>query len=160
MLWIKRKFLKEIKSSIPMNTRKRKQNGLTVDMEEILVVYIEDQTNHNVPLSQSESESCLVMCNSLWPHGLYSPWRSPGQNTGVDSHSLLPGIFPTYCRQILYQLNLTHIKALILFNSMKAHRGNEAIRENFSASRGCIMRFKESSKCWCKRCIKLFRRSS
>ena len=39
------------------------------------------------------------------------PWDSPGQNTGVGSHSLLQGIFLThgwnpgllYCRQILYQ---------------------------------------------------------
>ena len=23
------------------------------------------------------------MCDSLWPHGLYSLWNSPGQNTGV-----------------------------------------------------------------------------
>ena len=45
---------------------------------------------------------------------IYSPWNSPGQNTGVDSRSLLQGIFPTqrsnpglpHCRQILYQLNL------------------------------------------------------
>ena len=29
------------------------------------------------------------------PHGLYSPWNSPGQNTGVGSLSLLQGIFPT-----------------------------------------------------------------
>ena len=43
------------------------------------------------------------------PHGLYSPWNSPGQNTGVDSLSLLQGIFPTqeanpgllHCRRIL-----------------------------------------------------------
>ena len=42
-----------------------------------------------------------------------SPWNSPGQNTGVDSLSLLQGIFPTqglnpglpHCRQILYQLS-------------------------------------------------------
>ena len=34
------------------------------------------------------------MSNSLWPHGLYSPWNSPGQNTGVGSLSLLQGIFP------------------------------------------------------------------
>ena len=27
-----------------------------------------------------ESQSCSVMSNSLWPHGLYSPWNSPGQN--------------------------------------------------------------------------------
>ena len=44
---------------------------------------------------------------------LYSPWNSPGQNTGVGSLSLLQGIFPTqrskpglpHYRQILYQLN-------------------------------------------------------
>ena len=32
---------------------------------------------------------------TLRPHGLYSPWNSPGQNTGVGSRSLLQGIFPT-----------------------------------------------------------------
>ena len=44
---------------------------------------------------------------------LYSPWNSPGQNTGVGSLSLLQGIFLTqglncsilHCRQILYQLS-------------------------------------------------------
>ena len=45
---------------------------------------------------QSESESCSVMSNSLQPHGLYSPWHSPGQNTGVGSLSLLQGIFPIH----------------------------------------------------------------
>ena len=53
------------------------------------------------------------MSNSLWPHGLYSPWNSPAQNTGAGSLSLLQGIFPTQglnpgllrCRQILYQLS-------------------------------------------------------
>ena len=57
--------------------------------------------------------SCSVMSDSLRPHGLYSPWNSPGQNTGVGSLSLLQGIFPTqgsnpglpHCRQILYQLS-------------------------------------------------------
>ena len=39
------------------------------------------------------SESCSVMSNSLWPQGLY--WNSVGQNTAVDSLSLLWGIFPT-----------------------------------------------------------------
>ena len=29
------------------------------------------------------------------PHGLYNPWNSPGQNTGVGSLSLPQGIFPT-----------------------------------------------------------------
>ena len=36
-----------------------------------------------------ESESHSVVSDSLQPHGLYSPWNSPGQNTGVGSLSLL-----------------------------------------------------------------------
>ena len=62
---------------------------------------------------ESESESRSVVSDSLQPHGLCSPWNSPGQNTGVGSLSLLQGIFPTqgsnpgllHCRQILYQLS-------------------------------------------------------
>ena len=62
---------------------------------------------------ESESESLLVVSDSLWPHGLYSAWNSPGQNTGMESFSLLQGIFPTQgsnpgllrCRRILYQLS-------------------------------------------------------
>ena len=53
------------------------------------------------------------MPDSLRPHGLYSPWNSPGQNTAAGSLSLLQGIFPTqgsnlgllHCRRILYQLS-------------------------------------------------------
>ena len=59
-----------------------------------------------------ETESHSVVSNSLWPHGLYSPWNSPGQNTGVGRLLLLQGIFPTqglnpgllHCRWILYQV--------------------------------------------------------
>ena len=40
---------------------------------------------------KSESESCSVVSHSLWSHELYSPWNSPGQNTGVGSLSLLRG---------------------------------------------------------------------
>jgi len=53
------------------------------------------------------------MSDSLQPHGLYSPWKCPGQNTGVGSLSLVQGIFSTqgsnpgllHCRWILYQLS-------------------------------------------------------
>ena len=34
-------------------------------------------------------------CPPLQPPGLYSPWNSPGQSTGVCSLSLLQGVFPT-----------------------------------------------------------------
>ena len=45
--------------------------------------------------SLHESESDSVMSDSFQPHGLYSPWNSSGQNTGVDSLSFLQGIFAT-----------------------------------------------------------------
>ena len=62
---------------------------------------------------ESESESRSVMSDSLRPHEPYSPWNSPGQNTGACSLTLLQRIFPTqglnpglpHCRWILYQLS-------------------------------------------------------
>ena len=33
-----------------------------------------------------KSESCAVVSNSLGPHGLYSSWNSPDQNTRVETH--------------------------------------------------------------------------
>ena len=65
----------------------------------------------------------------LWRHRLYSPWNSPGQNTGVCSLSLLQGIFPIQglnqglpdCRQIFYQL--THKRSSI--QSTKTRPGDD-----------------------------------
>ena len=78
-----------------------------------------------------EGESCSVVSNSLWPHGLYSPWNSPGQNTGVGSLSLLQGIFPTQVsciaggffiswatREALTYLELTQMQ-IIVFKKKK-----------------------------------------
>ena len=55
------------------------------------------------------AQSCPTPCDPMD----CSPWNSPGQNTRVDSLSLLQGIFPTqgsdpglpHCRRILYQLS-------------------------------------------------------
>ena len=65
------------------------------------------------------------MSDSLWTHGLYSPWNSPGQNIGVDSCSILQGIFPTqgsnpglsHCGLILCCLShqKSPLKSLIMF---------------------------------------------
>ena len=63
-----------------------------------------------------KSESHSVMSNSMQTHGLYRGpdcIDSPGQNTGVGSHSLLQRIFPTqgwnsclpHGRRILYHLS-------------------------------------------------------
>ena len=41
-----------------------------------------------------ESESLSIKSDSLLPHGLYSPWNSPGQNTGVGSDLPNPEIKP------------------------------------------------------------------
>ena len=54
-------------------------------------------------------QSCLTLCDPM----LLCPWNSPGKNSGVGSHSLLQGIFPTWglnpsllhCKQILYHLS-------------------------------------------------------
>ena len=60
-------------------------------------------------MKESESESHSVVSDSLGPQGLYSPWNSPGQDTGVGSLSLLPtqGVDPglLHCRGILCQLS-------------------------------------------------------
>ena len=72
-----------------------------------------DTTERLSTRTQIENETWSVLSDSLQPHGLYNPWNSPGQNTGMGSLSLLQGIFPNqgpnpglpHCRQILYQLS-------------------------------------------------------
>ena len=117
-----------------------------------------------VPWSEVKwSESRSVMSNSLWPYELDSPRNSPGQNTGVDSFSLLQGIFPTqgsnpvlpHCRQILYQLShkgSPHGQQVNeeMFNSNN-HQGNENQNCNeMSESSVRITSIKEETnyKCW------------
>ena len=55
------------------------------------------------------------MSDSLWPHGLYSPWNSLGQNTevgfpspvGLPNPEIKLGLL--HCRQILYQLSYQNL---------------------------------------------------
>ena len=69
--------------------------------------------NQDVCVFSLICESHSVVSDSLQSHGLYSPWNSPGKNTGEGSLSLLQQIFPTqesnwgllHCRWTLYQLS-------------------------------------------------------
>ena len=84
----------------------------------------------------SENESHSVVSNSLWPCGLYSPWNSPGQNTGMGSLSLFQRIFPTqrsnpglpHCTRILYQLSYTSVQfsRSVVSNSLQPHEVQHA----------------------------------
>ena len=77
------------------------------------------------------SQSSSVVSDSLRPHGLYSPWNSPGQNTGVGSLSLLQGIFPTqasnpglpHYRQILSQLSHKEAQVVLVVKNPLASAG-------------------------------------
>ena len=83
--------------------------GSKLSIQEIKIM----ASSHITSWQMKWSESHSVMSNSLWPHGLYSPWNPPGQNTGVGSLSLLQGITPTqgsnpvlpHCKQTLYHLS-------------------------------------------------------
>ena len=86
-------------------------------------------------------ESHSVVYNSLRPHGLYSPWNSPVQNTGVCCHAPLQGIFPTqwsnpgllHCRWILYPLS--HQGSPVMpVNDLNAYYSQERTKERLSFS--------------------------
>ena len=59
------------------------------------------------------SESFSVVSDSLGPHVLYSPWNSPGQNTGISNLPFSRGSSQPrdwnqgvlHCRGTLYQLS-------------------------------------------------------
>ena len=42
-----------------------------------------------IDMSAKDKVKVAQSCLTLRPHGLYSPWNSPAQNTGVGSLSLL-----------------------------------------------------------------------
>ena len=79
---------------------------------------VTDECHGHAVVSCLTSVSFSVVSDSLLLHGLQPsrllcPWNSLGKNTGVGSHALLQGIFPTqalnlsllHCRQILYHLS-------------------------------------------------------
>ena len=61
-------------------------------------------------------------CPTLWRHRLYSPWNSPGQNTGMGSLFFLQGIFPTQGSN----QSLPHYRKIL---DQLSHRGSPRILE-------------------------------
>ena len=82
-------------------------------IKELLTVFNSGCISFLIFMYSSGSESHSVGSSSLQPHKLYSPWNSPGQNTGVNNLFLLHGIIPTqgskpglqHCRHIFYRLS-------------------------------------------------------
>ena len=101
------------------------------DRDFIMLIFVQHLAQCQIR-NESESESRSVVSNSLRPHGLYSPWNSPGQNTGVGSHFFLQGIFPTqgwnpglpHCRRILYQLSHKRSPRILEWVAYTSSRGS------------------------------------
>ena len=91
------------------------------------------------------SESCSVVLDSLGPHGLYSPWNSPGQNTGVSSCSLLQGLFTTR--------DQTQVSCIAgrFFTSWTTREASENLPESLFKLRflGCTLRKPDSASQGC-----------
>ena len=68
------------------------------------------------------AQSCTTLCDPMdcSPPGSSVHGDSPGKNTGVGSHALLQGIFPTqglnpglpHCRRILYHLSTREVHCI------------------------------------------------
>ena len=52
-----------------------------------LEVYYKDKWSKTIITVEELNRSSSVVSDSLRSHGLYSPWNSPGQNTGVQTSS-------------------------------------------------------------------------
>ena len=63
---VKENFLKEIKSATPEKTNDKKEKQPIAHTENVLVVWIENQTSHNHSLSHSITQSqALVLSSSM-----------------------------------------------------------------------------------------------
>ena len=90
-----------------------------------------------------KSESRSIMSDSLRPHGLYSWWNSPGQNTGVGSLFLLQG-----SSQPRDQSQVSRMAGRF-FTSLATR---EATREQFTESELLTHILIENRKEWIARC--------
>ena len=118
-LWVRRlpskPWLSHLQAWLPLSpTLKHPPLSLFTFCPHHGLKFPETYSNHvSQPTACFFLQKSSVVSDSLRPHRLYSPWNSPGQNTGEGCHSLLQEIFPTqgsnpglpHCRRILYQLS-------------------------------------------------------
>ena len=90
---------------------------------------LECQISHWIACDLEERKKVKVsqLCPTLQIHGLYSPWNSPGHNTGVGSYSLLQRIFSTQ-RSNPGLLNCRHIFFFFFFYQL-SQQGRSRILE-------------------------------
>ena len=83
------------------------------------------------------AQLCLTLCNPMdCSKPGFTVWNSPGMNTGVGSHSLLQGIFPTQASN----LGLLHCKQILYCLSHQGGQGGTTIFEIFfltTVHKGC-----------------------
>ena len=78
-----------------IDTKKREREKKSVHVLSIrYAIQMQKHTQAENKGMGKGNESHSVVSNSLRPHGLYSPWNSVGQNTGVGSLSFLWGNLP------------------------------------------------------------------
>ena len=86
MVNTKEKFLKEINSAAPVNTQMvRKQSNIIVDTGKILVFWIDNQINHNIPLIASLLAQTVKYLPVMWETWVQSlGWEDPWSE-GIDN---------------------------------------------------------------------------
>ena len=90
------------------------------------------------------TQSCLTLCAPIYCNVLGSSvlGYSPGKNTGVGSHALLQGIFPTqgskpglpHCRWILYSLRHQVSRRVLKWVAFLFSRGSSQPRDQSQVS--------------------------
>ena len=96
------------------------------------------------PGREGEKKNVKAVSDSVTPVSYYSPWNSPGQDTGVGSLSLLQGISPTkgqnlglpHCTWILHQLSHKGSPRILRWVAYPFARGSSRPRNRTRAS--CI----------------------
>ena len=111
-----------------------------------------------------KSESRSVVPDSLRPHGLYCPWNSPGQNTGVFAFPFSRGssqprdrtqvsriagkFFTSWATREAYQFSSVQFSRSVVSDSLRPHESQHARPPCPSPTHGVLPDSRPSSG-WC-----------